>query len=791
MFSAYLTIALRSLSKNRFFTALNIIGLSIGLSTGLLVLLWVQDERSFDQHHPDVERIYREVSHFKAGDEVQTWEGNPAPHAAYALREIPEVERSVRISGTGGPIVKYEGISHIEKKGAFADTSFFQVFEASFLAGNEAKPFGDINTVVVTESFGKKYFGAAATPASMLGKILQVDKDPVTVTAVLRDFPENTAFKYDYLRPYEYIKSHFGGNGEWKLKDEDWGNFDCCTYYRLRPSGDPAAVARKLGEIQHAHNSADVGSFYSLQPLRDIHLYTADGSDTGAQTVRIMGFAALFILLIACINYINLATAKATKRAREVGMRKAIGAKRGQLIGQFMVESGLVFLLASGLAIVLVYALLPYCNQIADKKLRLDWSEPTIPALIGGILGGAMLLSAVYPALVLSAFNPLRVMRGQLGGSNDAQKTLRKGLVVVQFACSCALLLAMFVIGRQLNYIQTKSLGYDRENIFQISLSELTYKNRDAIIQELRNSPGVRGVTSTSDNIMDIGSTTGDTDWDGKTADKSMIVYPMAVAPDYIDFFNIKLVSGRNFAGNKSDSTAFIVNETAVAQMGLQDPIGKRFTLWQTTGTIIGVVRDFHFASLRETIKPAVFMSRPQWHGGICVKTTGAEANAAVAAAEALWKRFDSVYPFDYAFMDESFDKMYKKEQRTSQIFKVFGAIALLISCLGLFGLSAFTAEQRTKEIGIRKVLGASVSGITRLLAKDFLGLVVLAIVVASPIAYYFMQQWLSNFAYRIGLEWWIFAATGAVAILIAFMTVSFQSIRAALVNPIKSLRSE
>ena len=784
-------IALRSLSKNRFFTLLNIAGLSIGLSAGLLILLWVKDEMSFDRFHPNVDRIYREHAHFKAGDETQVWERCPAPHAAYALREIPEVEKAVRITDAGAPLFRQGTTAEVEKLGVFADTSFFEVFKTDFLAGNPAAAFSGNASVVLTESLARKYFGAATAMENVTGKTVQIDKDYVTVSAVIRDFPENTLLQYSYIRPYEYLKSNFQPNDYWKSLEEDWGDFDNSTYYRLRPGANAAVVAGKLGEIQHAHNTLDPGSYYSLQPLDQIHLYAADGTDAGARMVRIMGMAALFIILIAAINYINLATAKAGKRAREVGLRKAVGASRGQLIRQFLVESGLVFLMSSALAVGITYLLLPYCNNIADKKLRLDWSDPSLMLLTAGILGGALLLSSIYPAVILSAFNPLQTIKSQFTNGNDRQARLRQALVVTQFVCSSALLIAMFIVNRQMQFIRNQNLGFDRENVFQMRLTELTYKNRDAIISELKSSPGVVAVTSSSDNIMQSGSSTGDTDWDGKTADQHMIVAPMAIGPDYLDFFKMTLTAGSNFTGTKADSTSFIINETAAAQLGMADPVGKRFKLWQTEGTIIGVVKDYHFASLHETIKPAILFSAPNRHGVICVKTTGAEASKAVASAEKQWKRFDPAYPFEFKFMDESFDKMYRTEQRATQLFRAFSVIALLISCLGLFGLSAFMAEQRTKEIGIRKVLGSSISGITALLARDFLKPVLLAFVIATPLAWYFMREWLSDFAYRTEIQWWIFAVVGLATVAVAFLTVCFQSIRAALANPVKSLRSE
>jgi putative ABC transport system permease protein len=791
MVKNYFKIAFRSLSKNRFYTALNIVGLSIGLFTGLLILLWVKDELSFDRYHPNADLLYRENTHLKIGDKVQVLETCPAPHAAYALREIPEVEKAVRVVKSGTALIVHGEAAHVEKRGVFADTSFFQVFQTNMLAGNVAQPFGDMHSIVLTESFARKYFEVKDNLTAIPGQVLQIDNEPVVVSAVIADFPGNTLFQYDYIRPYEYLKARFQSSDLWKSREEDWGNCDDATYFRLRPGTDISAVQHKLTDLTHAHNPLDRGTFYTLQPFTQVHLYGADGSDSGAQMVRILSMVALFILLIACINYINLATAKATKRAQEVGLRKAIGASRRQLIVQFLIESCLVFFISSVLALLLTYNLLPWCNEIADKKLRIDWSDPGIPLLMTGVLGSVLLLSALYPAFILSSFQPSHTMKGQAGSGKDGQARLRKGLVVIQFMCSSALLLAMFVISRQVNFIQTKNLGYDRENVFQINLSDRTYENRDAILQELRTSPGVLEATAASASILQNRILTGDTEWDGKSPDNMVKFSPMAVAPGYLSFFNMTLVAGKDFTGSGLDASSFIINETAAAQMGTDNPVGKRFKLWDTEGTVIGVVKDFHFSSLRTAIKPAVFYTNPQRLGVICVKTTSQDAPKAIAAAATVWKRFDAAYPFEYAFMDDAFDNMYRQEQRTSQLFRVFGGIALLISCLGLLGLSAFTVEQRTKEIGIRKVLGASVSNITGLLTKDFIALVLIAFLIASPLAYWTMNKWLADFAYRIDMEWWMFAAVGIIAMAIAFLTVSAQTIRAALIDPVKSLHNE
>lgn len=788
MLSNYIRVAARNLSQNRFFTLLNIVGLAIGLATAVLILLWVRDELSFDRFHPHADRIYRESTHLKLSDRMLHLATVPAPHAAYALREIPEVENAVRVVLDRSALVKQGTLTGEEKKGAFVDTSFFQVFSANILAGNPQQPFTDANAVVLTESLARKYFGGDVPLAALPGQVLHIDDEPVVVSAIMKDYPGNTAFQYDYVRPYQYLKEQFQPNEFWKSREEDWGNCDDATYFLLKPGANTEVVARKLTDLTHTHNKLDRGTFYQLQPLDQIHLYGPDGSATGAQTVQIFGLIALFILIIACINYINLATAKASKRAKEVGLRKAIGAQRHQLIAQFMTESGLVFLLSSGLALVFTYQLLPFCNKLTDKNLQLGWTEVGIMA---GVLGVALVLSSIYPALILSAFNPLRVMKGQLHSGGNGQARLRKGLVIIQFTCSSILLLAMLIIGRQLDFIRTKNLGYDRENIFQINLSDRAYQNKAVLLQTLKNSAGVLDVTAASGNIMESRVSTGDVDWDGKTNNQLIKISPISVAPDFLSFFHISLSAGGDFSGTPADATAFIINETAAAQMGLTHPVGQRLKLWDTEGHIIGVVKDFHFASLHSSIQPAIFYVAPERQGTVYVKTTGAMAPKSLAAAESAWKQLEPSYPFNYAFMDDTFDRMYHKEAQSNLMFRAFAGIALLISCLGLFGLSAFTVEQRTKEIGIRKVLGAGIPSILGLLTRDFITLVMIAFLVAAPAAWFLMQQWLINFAYRIELQWWMFAVAGMIALLVAFLTVSGQAMKAALANPVKALKSE
>lgn len=787
MFRNYLHVAFRNLGKQKLFTFLNISGLSIGMAAALLVLLWVYDERSFDLFHSDVERIYRINVAFESGGATQTWDITPGPIAMHALKDVPEVEKAVRWTGDDSWIVKYGDKSFLEKEGVFVDSAFFEVFKTDFVEGNPAQPFPKLNSIVLTSSMAHKYFGKE--PA--LGKVLMAEKKPMEVSAVIRDMPTNTLFQCDYLRNFEWLKAEYGGSDFWKTLESNYGDFNYTTMLKVRPDAHIAAIGEKLSLLQHANNKYDQTSRFVLQPLSEVHLYKPDGSDAGAQTLGIMTAVAALLILIACINYVNLATARAAQRAKEVGLRKVIGARRGQLFAQFLAESLLVFGISFALAVVCAKLMLPACNRIADKTMTLDWNNPQLLLLLGGIMLLTLVLAGIYPSLVLSSFNPLQVMKGQ-SLPNTGRTFFRKMLVTTQFVCSVALIINMLVVSRQMDFIRSKKLGYDKENVFMFSMSEEVGKNREAFVRALRDQPGVREVSAASSNIMKIGSSTGDTDWDGKAADFSLIVHPMSVEPNYLSMMHMELVAGQGFTGSKADSTAYILNEEAVKQAGIPAPaIGKRFKLWQTEGVIAGVVKDFHINSLRSKIQPVVLCSRPEWNRVVMVKTSGQEADKAIAAATQLWKQYESNYPIDYRFMDDSYDRMYKSEQRTGDLFKAFALIAILVSCLGLFGLAAYTAERRFREIGIRKVLGASVQSITGLLAMDFLKLVLLAIVIASPLAWYTMQQWLSNFAYRIEIQWWIFAAAGAIAVAIAFLTVGAQSLKAALANPAKSLRAE
>ncbi|MEB0263997.1 FtsX-like permease family protein, partial [Mucilaginibacter sp. 10I4] len=518
--------------------------------------------------------------------------------------------------------------------------------------------------------------------------------------------------------------------------------------------------------------------------------YKADGTDAGMSTVSTFAIVALMLLVIACINYVNLSTARSMLRAKEVSMRKIIGAGKFQLFMQFMVETALLFVIASVFAFVLLILLLPEFNQFSGKQIALNFSNYNIWLCILLTLVGTLAASSIYPALLLLSFEPLKALKGKISVS-IGNVAFRRTLVVLQFSASIILIIGTLVIGNQLRFIRNKNLGYDKENVFSFSMRNDMQKHFDVVKTELLKNPAVLSVTRAGRDIITNGSSTGNIDWDGKPANSNMWFNQVYADKDLIPFFKMKLLSGDNFTGVVADSAHFIINETAVKEMGLKDPIGKRLRIQARNGTIIGVVKDFHFTTIHKKIEPAVFQYQPNYCWKVYVKTTGRDAQQAIAAAIASWKQYNNDVPFNYAFLDDTYTKMYTMEQKQGSLFNLFATIAIVISCLGLFGLATYSAQVKTREIGIRKVLGASVAKIIRLLATEFMVLIIIAIVIAMPIAWFAMNSWLQDFAYKINIGWVVFLFAGGGASLIALATISIQSIKAALANPVKSLRSE
>ncbi|WP_026629799.1 ABC transporter permease [Dyadobacter alkalitolerans] len=787
MIITYVKIAWRNLLKNSFYSLINCIGLSVGLAVGILILLWVQDELTYDSFNKQSESIYKLENRVGTGASQQIWTGTVAPISEFAKREVPGIKDAVRMTYNGAyTLFRYQDKVFNEENTFFADPTLFSIFDFRLIQGNQRKPFLDNHSVILTETTAKRYFGNT----NVVGKSIASDTTQFTVTGVVADFPENSSIKGDMIFPISLrFKDRYPAVTDGKTQDNDFHEFDYTTYFLIQPGKDVQNIANTLRNIHLRNKPDDTDLTYLLQALPDVHLYKSDGSEQGIETVRMFLIVASLILIIACINYVNLSTARSLLRSREVSMRKIIGAARTQLFVQFLIETILLFSLSTLVAIVLMYVLMPFFNQISGKKLVLDFVKPHIWQVLGVTITGTLVASSIYPALLLSSFEPLKSLKGKVS-TGLSESMFRKTLVVIQFTVSVVLIAGTLIISKQLKYIRSKSLGYDKTHVLSFYMRDLP-RHYDVVKSELLSQPGITDVSRSNFNVVQIGGQTGSSNWDGKEPGETMMIRFMSADKSFIPFFKMQLKEGANFTDKPSDTKHYILNETAVKTARIKDPIGKRFKLWDNEGTIIGVVKDFHFASMKQKIEPAVFVYDPGNMSRIYIKTTGNDAQKAIAAAEQVWVKFNADSPFQYAFLDEAFNSLYKSEEQTGLLFNIFASIAILISCLGLFGLATYTAQVRRKEIGVRKVLGSSLAGIVQLLAKDFVKLVFVGIIIATPIAWYAMDKWLKDFAYRMEMPWWVFGFAGLLALVIALLTISFQSIKAALMDPVKSLRSE
>ena len=792
MLKNYFTTAWRSLWKNKFYSIINISGLAVGLATGIMLLLWVQNELSYDKFNNDYQQIYRLSSRIKSNGKDITWTGVPGPVSIFA-KSVPDIQSAVRTSSDFD-----QNLSNKERTKIFdgnvvgyVDSGFFNMFNFHFLKGNKEVAFPNANSVVLTQSTAQKLFGKEEA----MGKTIHFFKNNFTVTGVLQNFPDNSSIRYDAIFPMSLLAKNFtenGGNGAWKTIDEDLGDFTFITYVKMRPGTDAAKVGQTLSALfKKARKGEDLASF-QLQNLADIHLVSADGNNAALRMVQIFLLVVILLLVIASINYVNLSTARSLLRAKEVSIRKIIGAKKGQLFFQFTVETIVLFCFSTVLAIVLIYLLMPLCNNISGKTLSFTLWDANAWKAIAFAVAGTLIASSIYPALSLSSFKPIESLKGKVTSGVSAS-FFRKVLVVFQFTISVVLLVCTIVMSSQMTFMKTKDLGYDKSYVFSVPLTDEIENHSDAVKTELQNQPGILHVAfSNAYDFTNIGSSSGDLEWAAKPANSNLMITQVSADSNLIPTLKIKFLEGENFTGTPADSAYFILNKTAVKQMNLKPPYtGQPITFHNVAGTIRGVVKDFNFQSLKEKIAPLIFFTNWDNKNILYVRTNGATAQQAIAAVEKQYKKYGDGAPFSYYFLDKTFEAKYQTDQQAGILFNVFAGIAIFISCLGLFGLATYTAQVKVREIGIRKVLGASVTGIVQLITKDFLQLVLIAIVVAVPIAWWAMNKWLQGFAYRIGINAWVFAVAGIIAIVIALATVSFQAIRAAMRNPVKSLRTE
>ena len=804
MLRNYFKTAWRNIRGSKVYSAINILGLAIGISTCFIIMLFVQDEMSYDRFHLKVDRIVR-VS-FKAsinGGKIN--ESNIMPPVAQALKnDYPEVEEATRLRRYGTQKISYGGKSFKQGGIAFVDNNFFSVFTLPFLKGDIKNALVQPNTLVLTKETAVKYFGND----DPIGKTLLFGdtKDLFTITGVIDNIPANSHFHFDMFGSLSGISN---------AKSQSWMESNYFTYLVLRQGDDykkleaklPGMIEKYMGPQILQQMGMSLSQFrtkgnelgFALQPLTDIHLHSESSSELepggDLRYIYIFSAIAVFMLLIACINFINLSTASASKRAKEVGIRKVIGSGKGELVKQFLLESILVTFIALCISSILIQLALPIFNELSGKNLQLGFSIKPIVTLVSlGLLTG--LLAGIYPAFFLSSFKPIAVLKGKLSTSTKTLG-LRSSLVVFQFFISVSLMVVTVVVYQQMKFIQSKQLGYDKEQLLVLPNSWALGNNEKIFKDQLLKDPRVVNATISAYKPA------------GESYNNNALAYPEGkdnqvmktleykVDEQYIPTMGMQMAAGRNFSTTyTSDSTAMLINETAAKAFGWGDnAIGKKITRQNSdkgknfTYTVVGIVKDFHFRSLHEAITPLLMVLNPEC--GLIIRIKTKDTPGLLSSMKQQWADFHAEEAFSYAFMDDLYNKAYSAEQKTGRILNIFSLLTILVACMGLFGLATYTAEQRSKEIGIRKVLGASVIQVTHMLSKEFIKLVLIACVISFPLSWWAVHTWLQNFAYRTDISWWIFLLAGAAAILIALFTVSFQAIKAAMANPVKSLRTE
>jgi len=779
MLKNYLKIALRHIKRYKGYSIINITGLAIGMTCTILIFLWVQSELSFDRYHENADRIYRVYKKYQMGEETGYNPSTPLPLASAAKQKIAGIQVSTKYTRST-VLVKYGDKIFTENRVCCADTSFFNLFTFQFIKGHAETALSTPNAIVMTRDMETKYFGGQ----DPMGKVLTVDnRGEFIVTGVVENAPVHSELRYDFFIPISFITDVNAA--------DDWGTHWLYTYVMLEQNANLFDVEQEMSAMIQERLPEEKISLH-LQPLTDIHLYSLDGKPVGMRYVYFFSIIAIFILAIACINFMNLTTAYSLRRAREVGLRKTVGAEKKQIALQFFGESLLFTCIAMGIAFVLLQLVSPAFNDVTGRSLALDVTN--LKHILGFFLIVIVtgLLSGAYPALFLSSFRPADVFKGSMSRGMKGS-TLRKILVIIQFSLSIALMISTSVIYSQLDYIKNTDKGYTEENVLYLYMNRQLRENYQPMKNELLKNPGIKNVSRTSELPNSIWSIIRGIVWEGKETDEGAAFGFAAIDEDYIETMQMEIVQGRNFSkAFPADSANYILNQKAIAVMGYEDPIGRRFTLDQDApGTIIGVVKDFHSLPLNYALEPFVLTLAPNWYRRVLIRVQTDDMAGTLRYIENVWSRFVPGFPFEYGFLDERFDSMYDAELRAGKIFGYFVVIAIFISCMGLFGLSSFTAEQKTKEIGVRKILGASTVKILYLLSKEFMKWVLLANVIAWPMAYVVMTKWLQNFAYRAHVGIWVFAVSALAAILIALFTVSYQSIRAATSNPVDSLRYE
>jgi putative ABC transport system permease protein len=785
MFKNYLKITWRNLLKNKSFTSINIAGLAVGMASAALILFWVQNEVSYDQFHQNKDRLYQMYNRSVFDGKLWCWGTTPKPMMKALKQDYPQVEQAARINSTN--FLFTLGDKHLNLPGYFTDPDFLTMFSFPLIKGNPKIALNSMNNIVITEKTAKKLFGNE----DAMGKTVKIDSvDFFTVTGVMKDLPNNTDFDFEYLMPWSYWEKLN------KSEDKNWGNNSVQTFAVLKPGVTEASINSRVKDITRSHSDIkDIDVF--MHPATKWRLYSKfeNGKIVGGRIdiIKLFSVIAGFILLIACINFMNLSTARSEKRAKEVGIRKVVGASKSSLIAQFLGESIMIALIAGIVALIIIELSLPAFNNLTQKHLFVPFSSPSFWLIVLSFILFTGVVSGSYPALYLSSFMPVKVLKGTFKAANAAFSP-RKILVVTQFTFAIVLIISTIIVRQQLEFAQNRDTGYKKNNLVYTIMQGNIEKNYALIRNELLTSGAATAVTKTSAPMTEGWSDTWGFTWDGKNEKEKLDFNLFNVDGDFTKTMGLKIVDGRDIdiKTYPSDSLAVLLNQAAVKVMGFKQPLGQVLRYDNKKMVVVGVVKDFILQSPYEPVKPMIIQGPKSWFNVIHFKLNEKNSTAEnLKLAEAVFKKFNSEYPFEYHFVDEEYTKKFADEQRIGVLASLFAGLTIFISCLGLFGLATYMAQNRIKEIGVRKVLGASVMGVTTMLSKDFLKLVGIAFLFATPIAIYFMHDWLQHYSYRVDISVWVFAIAAFLTTLISIITVSFQAIKAALANPVKSLRSE
>jgi len=784
MIRNYFKIAFRNLWKNKGYSALNIFGLAIGITCASLIFLWVEDEVNFDNFIKDQDQVYYLPTNQQYEGEWRTFYSTPSPLAKDLKDQIPGITKAARTWSEN--LLFSVGANSINKRGRYADPDFLEIFELSFIEGNAAEALEAPNSIVLTQKTAAQLFGK---DEKILGKSLRVnDSDTFKITGVVKNLPENASFEFEWLIPFE----KYAAGVEW-MKDYQSNFAD--TFVKLSPEANFKAVDEQVRAIIPTKTD-QAGTYAFLHSVKDWHLRSEfkDGKIVGGQIiyVRLFTIIAIIILLIACINFMNLSTARSEKRANEVGVRKALGSGKNRLIFQFLAEALITASLATIVSVILLTILLPQFNILVEKDLDLGLYKLTHLFLLMGITLVCGIFAGLYPAFYLSSFNPVDVLKGARKTQGGAS-FIRKGLVIAQFTVSIVFIISTIIVYQQIQHIKGRDLGYSRENLIKMPVNGDMIKNFDPMRQDLIATGMIENVALNNSEILSGGNNGSGLEWQGGTNTEDVLISFRYGSSQFIETAGMEFLEGRGFSENISkDSTNVLISESFAKLMGDGSALGKMVTRGGKTYTVIGVVKDYLYGDIYGTSDPVLFFNDPDYGNFMYVRIkSGIAYNQVLQNMEGILKKYNPAFPFEYEFVDDAFNARFKSEQLVGTLSQVFALLAIIISCLGLFGLAAYTAEQRRKEIGVRKVLGASVNNIVRLLSNDFIKLVGIAIVLAVPLAWWTMHNWLQGFAYRININFWVFVIAGLAAIAIALITVSFQAIKAAITNPVKSLRTE